>query len=558
MSEKLEDLGREARPDDLPSLRRLEEDLQRTGWRREGKTIREWVAAFALPRPERSEVLDPVDVVAGIGLAAVPALVDLLDTHRLAPRPRQDLRIRARCLEALGNMEPAPTCVLPVLLRTLRVRSPRVQRQALDLLAKLRPRPDAVLVRALLTCLADRHEPKTRLHAAHALTRLEGPPPPEVRRAALERLGDSDPRVRRMALRLLGQLPEQDAEVCRALEEQVILDDDNRIDVLRLLAGADPARAFPLLVGEIQKVEGQSAESARLEAGLRALRLVESLGARAESLIPMLGRLQGGEPLRTHVEAAIDGILREQLYRSRPAPSPTPSGDERIARLLQEVPPPRDESETPAWALARWAAGFLPFERELCVRMALAAARRVVALWDDPYPLNEGPRSGLLALEDWVCEPSEENARRAVYLGGNVPSQVFCAPEAFSASWAVTYATRCVTSEVPEEWNPEGEPLRVPEGYLGYCVHAACRALSGRAVITLVLGSSEHSPPPLSPEQAVREVHAAILRELLPWLCGTWDPVKEPLRRRRELLAAARVPEPPDPLDTARTRGHYP
>jgi hypothetical protein len=69
--------------------------------------------------------------------------------------------------------------------------------------------------------------------------------------------------------------------------------------------------------------------------------------------------------------------------------------------------------------------------------------------------------------------------------------------------------------------------------------HAACRALTGRSVITWVFGSSEDSPPPLSAEQAVREVHAAIQRELLSWLCGTWEPVKEP-------------------LETARTRGHYP
>lgn len=558
MSERLEERGREARPDDLPSLRRLEEDLQRTGWRKEGKTIREWVAAFSLPRPTSPDALDPIEVVAGIGLAAVPALVDTLGTKLLAPRPKQDLRIRARCLEALWNMEPAPTCVIPVLVRTLRVRSPRVQRQALDLLAKLRPQPDAVLVRALLVCLADRHEPKTRLHAAHALTRLEGPLPPEVQRAALERLGDPDKRVRRFALRLLGQLPERDAEVSWALEEQVILDDDNRISALRLLIRTDPARAFPLLVEELQKVEGEKVEAERMEAGLKALRLVEELGARAESLIPKLARLGSLELVRVHVEAVVDGIVREQLYRSRPVPSPEPARDERIARLLQEVPPPRDDSETPAWALARWAAGFLPFGRELCVRMALAAARRVVGLWDDSYPLDEWPRSGLLALEDWVCEPTEENARRAVYRGGNVPSQAFTAPDAFSASWAVTYATKCVTSEVPEEWNPDGEPRRVAEGYLGYCVNAACSALTGRSVITWALGYSEDSPPPLPPEQAVREVHAAIQRELLPWLCGTWDPVKEPLRRRRELLEAARIPEPPAPLDIARTRGRYP
>ncbi|PTL83595.1 hypothetical protein [Vitiosangium sp. GDMCC 1.1324] len=187
--------------------------------------------------------------------------------------------------------------------------------------------------------------------------------------------------------------------------------------------------------------------------------------------------------------------------------------------------------------------------------MALAAARRVVGLWDDQYPTDEGPRSGLIALEEWVCEPGEESARRAVRLGNNVPSQ-FCSPDAFSASWAVTYATKCVTSEEPPgEWNPESEPRRMEGGYLGTCLHAMCRALSGMSVITFALGYSEDSSPPLSPEQAVREVRKVIQDELLPWLCGTWDPVKEPLRRRRELLAAAR---PAEPVDAARSLGRYP
>lgn len=101
MSEEFKHLGREARPDDLSSLRRLEEERQRAGWRLEGRTPREWVTAFALPLPRGSETA-PVDVVARLGLAAVPTLVDTLYTERLAPRPKQDLRIRARCLEALG------------------------------------------------------------------------------------------------------------------------------------------------------------------------------------------------------------------------------------------------------------------------------------------------------------------------------------------------------------------------------------------------------------------------------------------------------------------------
>jgi hypothetical protein len=560
MGQELEELRREARPEDLASLRRLEEALQQAGWKVEGKTIREWVADFALSPSLFPRDSEPVAMVSRIGLAAVPALVDTLLTPRLAARPKRDLRIRSRCLEALGLIEPEPRCVIPVLLKTLRVRSPRVQRQAIALLAKLRPPPDAVILQALQVCLASRHEPLTRLYAAHALAQLDGPLPPELRRPVLERLGDTDRRVRRFALLDLARFPAWDAELLTALEEQAILDDANRTLALRLLAGAAPARAFPLLREELRKAEGPPRDTRRLEEGLKALRILGGLGARAESLVPMLGQLQGGEALRVHVEAVVDSIVRDALYQSRPTCHAVEPGDNALAtRLLQEVPPPQGTSETWAGALARWADGFLPLGHELAVRIALAAARRVAGLWDDVYPDNEYPRSGLHALEDWVCEPSAENAQRAVRLGNNVPSQ-FCEAGAFSASWCITYATLCAANAPPPmEWNPEDGTSRPSErGNLGTCVHAACRALSGLSVITWAFGSSEDAPAPLSLAQAAQEVRKAILDEVLPWLRGTWDPVKEPLRRRREWLAAVRPPEPEGPLDAARAAGRYP
>jgi hypothetical protein len=559
MGQELEDFKREARPDDLASLRRWEEELHRAGWRMEGKTIREWVADFALPPSQFPRDSEPVSVVGRIGLAAVPALVDTLRTKQLAPRFKKDLRIRARCLEALGLIEPAPVCVTPALLKTLRVRSPRVQRQALALLAKLRPPLSEPVIQSLLVCLADRHEPLTRVHAVYVLTQLTEPLPPELRRAVLERLGDADRRVRRFTLLALQRLPELPPEFLTALEEQVILDDENRLLALRLLAGFAPARAIPLLIEEIRKEGSQEWHSAPFAARVKAIRIVGGMGARAESLVPMLGQLRGGTELGVHVEAAVDSIVRDLLYRSKPArPSELP-GNELAMRLLQEVaPPPAGSSETWAWALAQWAEGFAPLGRELCVRIALAAARRVAGLWDDAHPGNERPRSGLFALEDWVCEPTEENAQRAVSLGNNAPSQL-CAPDAFSASWAVTYATLCVSSAPPpEELTPEGELRPAHGSNLGACVHAACRALAGLSVITWAFGNSEDSSPPLSLEQAAQEVRSAILDEVLPWLSGTWDPVKEPLRRRREWLAAVRSPEPADPLEVARTTGRYP
>lgn len=557
MGQELEDLTRDARPDDLASLRRLEEALHQAEWRREGRTIREWVACFALPPSQFPRDSEPVAVVGRIGLAAVPALVDTLRAKQLAPWPKKDLRIRARCLEALGLIEPAPVCVAPVLLRILRKHSPRIQRQVLMLLAKLKPPLDDAFTQALLASLTARHEPLTRLYALNVLTQRPEPLPPVFRSAVLARLGDSDWRVRHYTLQVLSRLPEVDAEVLTALEEQVILDDRNRVAALRHLARLAPARAFPMLTEDIRRAEHLPENSWPLIQALKSLRVLAGMGARAEPLLPLLGQLQGGETLRVHLEAVVDSIVRDALFQSRPAVSPSAlAGNALATRLLQEVPPPAAGAPQDwSWALAVWADGFVPLGQELCVRMALAAARRVAGLWDDAYPDNAMPRSGLIALEQWVCDPSEYHAEQAVFLGSNSPSQ-FCAPEAFSASWAITYAVGCVSSRPPPvQWNPEGEPTRIPGGFLGSCLQAACRALSGLSVITWAFGATEDAPTPLLPEQAAREVHRAIVDEVLPWLTGTWDPVAEPLRRRRELIVPPRLP---DPLEAARAAGRYP
>jgi hypothetical protein len=171
------------------------------------------------------------------------------------------------------------------------------------------------------------------------------------------------------------------------------------------------------------------------------------------------------------------------------------------------------------------------------VRIALAAARRVAGLWETEYSLHGSPRDALHLLEDWLYDPNETSARAAVDRGDVIPSQL-CAPAAFSASWATTFATLCVpTDEQRAEWARGTEPLGSAEGgFLGSTVLSACRALGNRSVITLALGSSEE-PSRLSEKEAAQEVRRAIVDELLPWVCGTWDPVKDVLLRRRELLA---------------------
>jgi hypothetical protein len=543
MSEELQELRRKARPDDIESLRRLDRALQRSGWRVEGKTLREWIPEFAgCPIEHYMGMPEPAQVLSQAGLAAVPALVEALRTERLSPRNDLDIRIRFHCVSTLALIQPAPVCAIPALLETLRVPSIRLRRVTLRVLAtKLPPRPTVLAVREILVCLASRHEPDVRTEAAHALSKLDGPVPPEVRRAALERLTDLDKRVRRHALRILARIPAPDPEVHTAVEEQVILDELNRLEALTTLLNFDEARAFEFLREEVHWAES-SRQNDRLRLRcMRALHLIERLGARAAPTLPALRSAYPVDRFETAVLAAVSSIARGQLSAQMPAPSPEQLRDERAIRLLQDPPPP-EPSESPEQALARWAAGFIPYGRELCVRIALAAARRVAELWENESPMGGSPREALDLLEEWLCDPNETAARNVVERGDVVPSQL-CAPAAFSASWATTFATLCVpTDEQREQWGQPAQPLDSAQGgYLGSAVLSACRALGSRSVITLALGGSE-DPPRLSEQEAAQEVRRAIVNEVLPWVCGTWDPVKDVIQRRRELLAG---PPPP-------------
>lgn len=536
MSDELEHLRHKARPDDIESLRRLDRALQRAGWHVEGKTIREWISEFVtltwghyLGGPQ------PAEMLINAGLAAVPALVETMRTKRLSPKSHLDIRIRLHCVATLAQIKPTPTCAIPALLETLHVHSLQLKRMTLRVLAEFPLRPTPLAVRELLKCLASRHEPDVRTEAAHALSKLGGPLPSEVRRAALDRLTDPDKRVRRYALRILARLPAPDPEARTAIEEQVILDDINRLEAIVALLGFDEPRALDFLQQEILLVEKSDQNDRRVLACAQALELVERLGVRAEPTLPALRRVYPVGRIEGLLYTAINSIARGQLSAEKPAPGPEQLRDERAIRLL-EKPAPQEPTESPDKALSRWAAGFLPYGHELCVRIALAAARRVVGFWEVRYSLNGSPRDALHALEDWLCDPNETAARTAVELGSFIPSQL-CAPSAFSASWATTFATRCLlTDEQRAEWTRGAEPLSAAEGgFLGSAVMSACRALGNRSVITLALGSSEE-PPHLSAEEAAQEVRKAIVDDVLPWVCGTWDPVKDVIQRRRELL----------------------
>ena len=548
MTEELEALRRKARPDDLESLRRLDRALQGSGWRVEGKTPREWISEFSrTPLNRYFSVPTEAETLATAGLAAVPALVETLQTRKLSPKHELDVRIRAHCVSTLMLIQPPPTCATPALLETLRVRSTRLRRMTLWVLTrKLLPRPTALAARELIACLESKHEPEVRADTAQLLSTLNGPLPPEVRRAALQRLTDIDKRVRRGALRILARLPAPDPEVRTAVEEQAILDDANRLEAAITLLGFDEPRAFELIQEEVLCAEPPRANDALLLRSFRALQLIERLGARAVSTLPALRRIPFNPRLETLLQAAVSRMARGQLTARMPAPSPEQLRDERAVRLL--APPPAPTPELPPdKALARWATGFLPYGRELCARIALAAARRVAVLWENESPLLGTPREALDILEEWLCDPNDTLGKRVVQEGNVTPSQL-CAPSAFSASWSTTFATLCVaTDEQRAEWAPYAQPLDSAEGgFLGSALLSACRSLGSRSVITWALGSSSE-PSQLSDQQAAGEVRKAILAEVLPWVCGTWDPVVDVIRSRRELLD-----RPPAPVNTGR------
>lgn len=541
MSASLEALQHRARPGELSSLRRLEHDLVREGWRVEGKTPREWLAELVLLSTPEYGKPQPGEMLVEAGLAAVPSLVDALVTQHLDLEGKRDTRIRLECVQALARIQPAPTCAIPALLKTLHSPSARLRRETLWTLGEFRPRVTPLAVRELLACLGHKQDSGTRALAARTLSRLEGPLPSEVRLAVLAHLSDPEAHVRQQCLKVLERLPAPDPEVRTALEEQAILDDANRLEALRILVRFDAPRALALLAEELRRVDQHPQRRAGIEQGARLLQLIAALGARAEGLLPVVCGLTSPPLVELPGMTAVDAILREQHFsRAPPLPQP-PFEDERARRLTNPLPDP-EPGEAPSRTLARWAERLLPHGRELCVRMALAAARHVVGLWDLHASSLSSPRSAVFALEDWLLEPSEDTARRAVLEGDHTPSQLL-APEAFSAGWAVRFATCCVAApEQLEGWTRPPEPLEVAGGYLGSALHSACRALQGGSVITLALGAvgSGEEPSRLSPAESVERVRRAIVDEVLPWVLGVWDPVLEVRRHRQELLTELR------------------
>lgn len=67
-------------------------------------------------------------------------------------------------------------------------------------------------------------------------------------------------------------------------------------------------------------------------------------------------------------------------------------------------------------SLRRWAQGFAPFGRTICVRAAVAAARTSLELWERIEPNLVGPQARIAAVDAWLACPCESHAKVAEQL----------------------------------------------------------------------------------------------------------------------------------------------
>ncbi|AGC48040.1 hypothetical protein MYSTI_06767 [Myxococcus stipitatus DSM 14675] len=524
MNDDLERARREARPDVLASLRRLDAALQRADVRWEGRTVREWLALYVEPQGP----LEALTHLRAAGLGAVPALLEGLEVRQTRGWGEAEHERRLLFLDLLAQVDPVPTGIVPALLELLKVPGARVRRAVLALMAKLEPRPTQAVLRGLFAALKDR-DGEVRARAAQVCSRLAGPVPTRVRDAVLARLTDENRWARCYALVTLGRVTPADASLAMVLEEQALLDDDNRTEALRALLAHAPERALPLLVDDARKgLTSTDVWGAPHAAGVRASCVLRERGQQSASVLSDLRRLKSEARSPVFVDAAIDAIVRDEL-RSR-APGGSVEDSAQVAVLRARLPEPLSEAERPVDSLVRWAVSCGRPGTQLRVRIVLAAVRRVVGLWDVEYPDNEWPQRGLQAMESWVGDPTEAAVRHARHQASLYPSQL-SAPAAFAAAWAVTHASHCLPVEGPVEPHESDAEDRA----LQACLQSATKALSTLAGDLGPLGGSQRAPDGLPPSDAVRVLHRAIQEEVLPWALGTWDPVVDVLRARDRL-----------------------
>ncbi|MGW2254788.1 hypothetical protein ACWCXH_32055 [Kitasatospora sp. NPDC001660] len=472
-----------ARPDSLPSLRRLDDALTRTGRLVRGRPVREWTALLAkvfysapshrLGSADGSALtewrLEPnwlpettdrpaeaIDALVEAGLAAVPALVEALTAH--PPRPdRGRMRVVAGCVDALARIRPVPTCAVPAVLAALRTASPRAASALLfHLSGPLRPRATALAVAAVAERLHPGQEERVRIHAAQALSRLDGPLPTSARAAALAGLGDPLLLVRRYCVHALGRVPGPDTEAATALRAEGGREDVNLPDVIRALAQHDEQQALLMLR---QAISDTTAEDQRRA---RCLHVAAELGHRARPLLPFL---RPGEPID---EAAA------RAMRLDPTDSPAEPPSSR-RRLLRHV------------------ADLAADDRPLAVRIALAAVREAAHLYDPKPDVRAAvaavSRRLAKPLEPWPDHPGEPD------LGHDDPWESWQRALVRRAAGHLSFLT-----------GPQAAPTHAVAA-----VDHACRALAASLAPGLSVVCVE---TPRDEQEAVARIHRAIAAEV--------------------------------------------
>ncbi|MEY9841015.1 hypothetical protein [Streptacidiphilus sp. EB103A] len=357
-------------------------------------------------------------------------------------------------------------------------------------------------VAVLAEHLDPRREDRVRVTAAQALARLEGELPVSARDAALAGLRDPLFQVRRSCLAALTRLPGPDPEVRKALQSSAADPDENLPELIRALRSHDEPLALRLLQAELgREPVSYDAELRRA----RCLHLLEEWGHPARSVLPAVRR--GG----VVEESCVRAVLRDGLRRAAPRPDPSGAADPQAARLL-EAPLP-DPGAGPRDSLRRRVTELSRDDRLLAVRIALAAVREAAYL-ADPEP---EVRETLDRVERWAVADAGAGERAwrdpvaddGSFVGPVQDIQPWTSRQRNRIRWAASFLDFLT------------DPRATADHTLAAVDHA-CRALADSLAPSFWYTTVD---APWYEEVAVRRIHRAVTDEVLPWLCGTWDPV---------------------------------
>lgn len=549
-------------PRNLASLQRLHQARRQTHWTWQGRSPDEWIERLAEPGKDRRHVFsfEAYEAIGRLGVSAVPALMGALD--------HADWRVRCGAASLLAALGPGAICARYALRRALTDTRARVRRAATEALLQIGAGAREA-TGALLARLATDSDQEVRTLAAQALGVLGSPEPPIIE-GLLAALADPHAPLRRAAVTALAHLGKGIDSVAERLEEQMIIDTETAPLVATALARSAPERLARLLADDPNCCLTPRTRDGRAEVLMRlaalgpraapfrqAIVTLVSSPARVEALYA-LGRVGGAardtvpaiarpldEPARAALRSIYFASWQEAQSRRQAVERPAPRGSasevlearlqagdlarERIelAAALGDGPsmrvlgwpcPPGGSEVLDECAFKSWADAMLLQPPEVRARIGHAVARDVLPLVQEWYlqPYDAIP---IHALEDWLCSPSPENARRRAEARQWVrwPTQGWEGNSTFAAR-AVAYAC---DAEV-EQSNP-GATLR--EALSAWQGHSSNRCPRDRFAGTDRPFDLEGLPP----DDAIRHVRRVVRAWVVPWALGVADPILEPL-----------------------------